>query len=117
MECYSGQGNRVLIPGNLCRYADLQQYLDQTMPERGIDFRQHILPRIHQLIIDSIVANKDELRQGVTRRCFELYGYDFMVGAALRLLVVPTLIAACARVCMSGVAVRLTRTCERGSSR
>ena len=64
------------------------------MPERGIDFRQHILPRIHQLIIDSIVANKDELRQGVTRRCFELYGYDFMVGAALRLLVLPTLIAA-----------------------
>jgi len=61
------------------RYADLQRYLDEFLSDRGMSFRDHILPRINQLILDSILAVKNMLRDNPTRRCFELFGYDFMV--------------------------------------
>lgn len=74
----------LLCPG-VCacphRYSDLQAYLDEHLPNRFINFRENILPRVNRLILDSLLAVKSEMREGTTRRCFELFGYDFMVRA------------------------------------
>jgi hypothetical protein len=38
-----------------------------------------ILPRIKDLIIDTILANKKILKPTKIKDCFELFGYDFLI--------------------------------------
>jgi hypothetical protein len=38
-----------------------------------------IIPRIKDLIIDSILANKKIMKPTKIKDCFELFGYDFLV--------------------------------------
>ena len=69
--------------GNTLSFEELQQYLDIKYPDIVISVKEHIIPRIKDLIIDTILAvqNNSKLKQ---RNFFELLGYDFMIDEDFR---------------------------------
>jgi tubulin--tyrosine ligase len=42
--------------GNTLSYADLQDYIDEFFPDAEVSFRNDILPRIKELILDSLLS-------------------------------------------------------------
>ena len=50
----------------------------------NFSFKKHILPRIHDLIIDSVISQKDELNKQNWPNAFELFGFDFLIDEDFR---------------------------------
>lgn len=43
------------------------------------------MPRIRDLVIDTLLATKKELNSDHKKHCFELFGYDFIIDEDLRI--------------------------------
>lgn len=60
--------------------APSNRYLDEHYSDKKVNFREHILPRMRDLVRDAILSVRHKLDTANSgRRCFELFGYDFMV--------------------------------------
>ncbi len=72
--------------GNTLAFSVLQQYLDEEFPALNVSLAEHILPRIKDLILDTIFSVKHRLVVPVKKRLcnFELLGYDFMIDEDFR---------------------------------
>jgi hypothetical protein len=78
--------------GNKLSYEDFQEVL-RTISGGACDFMGEVLPRIRQIVTDTLEALADELEArggapdqlGQTANCFELFGYDFMMDSEYRL--------------------------------
>jgi len=70
--------------GNTLGFEKLQEYLDQEYGQYGISIEEHIMPRIKDLIIDTILSVKNQLNPNKRKFCFELYGYDFLIDEDFR---------------------------------
>jgi len=74
--------------GNTLSFEVLQQYIDETFPDKKISLAEHIVPRIKDLILDTVFAAMSESKSSYTgtnlKNCFELLGYDFMIDEDFR---------------------------------
>ena len=70
--------------GNTLPLETLQLYIDQQFPNLGIDVKKHIIPRMKDLIIDTILSVKKQLNPKKRKYCFELFGYDFLIDEDFR---------------------------------
>lgn len=71
--------------GNTVGFDVLQQYLEETFPNIRINVREHFIPKMKDLIIDSFLATKSQLNPNRRKHCFELLGYDFLIDEDFRL--------------------------------
>jgi hypothetical protein len=70
--------------GNTLSFQSFQAFLDKEFPELKIDFWQHILPRMKDLMIDSFMSAKKHIRKGKRKQIFELLGFDFLIDEDFR---------------------------------
>jgi hypothetical protein len=70
--------------GNTVSYDVLQDYLDQMFPELQLSVREHFVPRMKDLIIDSILSVKTQLNPNKRKNVFEIFGYDFLIDEDFR---------------------------------
>ena len=69
--------------GNKLSYATFEEYLGRTRPEARGALGEVILPRVRELVVESIEATAATLNPERRSHCFELLGYDFMVDEGL----------------------------------
>ena len=79
MCCWAGRGRAgVCVPS-------AQEYISQQFPDACVSFRGDILARIKEQILDTLLSVRSTIdTNNKGRRCFELFGYDFMVGCRAR---------------------------------
>ena len=70
--------------GNKLSYETFDTYLTKTSPEKRGAMTNTILPRIKELVHESIDATHRNLNSKNRSHCFELLGYDFMVDDELK---------------------------------
>lgn len=70
--------------GNKMSYTDFQRYLDSHHPEKAISFLEEVIPKIKEIIIDSIKAVSSKLDPHQRAHTFELFGYDFLLDSDLK---------------------------------
>jgi tubulin---tyrosine ligase len=63
--------------GNKLSYAELQDYLSNNYP--GKNFYEDILPRIKELVRDTVLATYTKLSPEKKMHAFEILGYDFLI--------------------------------------
>jgi hypothetical protein len=67
-------------------FEKLQKYLDETFPQYGLSVEEHLMPRIKDIIIDTILSVKGpQLNPSKRKHCFELFGYDFLIDEDFRI--------------------------------
>ncbi len=71
--------------GNTVSYDVLQDYLNEMFPELQLSVRDHFVPRIKDLIIDSILSVKTQLNPNKRKNVFEIFGYDFLIDEDFRI--------------------------------
>ena len=69
--------------GNKLSYATFEEYLGRTRPEARGALGDVVLPRVRELVVESIEATSTTLNPERRSHCFELLGYDFMVDESL----------------------------------
>ena len=70
--------------GNTLSFDDFQAYLDEILPDLGINVEEHFVARIKDLVIDTFLSVKDEINPRKRKHCFEVFGYDFMIDEDMR---------------------------------
>lgn len=65
--------------GNQLDFAAFQEYLDTHYPDLKIDFYKHLFPRMRELVLYSALSVRKSMNPNDRKRCFELFGYDFML--------------------------------------
>ena len=61
-----------------------QKYLDEEYPQYRINIHEHLIPRMKDIVIDTILSTKSQLNQKQRKYCFELLGYDFLIDEDFR---------------------------------
>jgi len=79
-----GENYGVHEEGNTLSFQAFQEYLDETFPQLHINFWEHILPRIKDLMVDSYLSGKKEMHSGKRKLVFELFGFDFLIDEDFR---------------------------------
>jgi hypothetical protein len=69
---------------NKMSYKDLQRYLDFQYPDENINFFATILPKIKNIVKDTIHAAYANLDSNKRMHCMEIFGYDFMIDSKLK---------------------------------
>lgn len=70
--------------GNTLPLSSLQAYFDETFGDLGISVEKHLIPRMKDLIIDTLLSVKKALNPKRRKTCFELFGYDFLIDEDFR---------------------------------
>ena len=70
--------------GNTLPLEALDKYFAELFTGHNPTVENHILPRIRDLVIDTILSVKKELNPMNRKNVFELLGYDFMIDEDLR---------------------------------
>ena len=71
--------------GNTLSFNQFQRYIDKHHGERGVSVLVDLVPRMQSMVVDTIMATRAHLNRGNSKqRCFELFGYDFMVDEDFR---------------------------------
>lgn len=73
-------------PGNTLPLENLFDYLESLYPTHGPTIKAHIIQRIKDLIIDTVLSSKKNMLQNQSKKynVFELFGFDFLVDEDLR---------------------------------
>ena len=58
--------------------------MKEIYPNANINFEEHIINRIKDLMIDTYLSVKQQLNPNSRKNCFELFGFDFMIDEDLR---------------------------------
>lgn len=85
-NCLQKYGNNygAYEKGNTLSFADFQEYLNSEFPGHKLDFVQHFIPRIKDLMIDSYLSAKKTIHKGKRRTIFEFLGFDFLIDEDFR---------------------------------
>ncbi len=72
--------------GNTLSFDSLQGYLNEKFGAGTVSVEEQLVPRMKDLIIDTILAVKSDILSQSRHRgcCFELLGYDFLIDEDLR---------------------------------
>jgi len=71
--------------GNTISFQAFQEFLDQAFPQLKLSVEEHFLPRMKDLIIDSVLSVKNQLNPNKRKNVFELLGYDFLIDEDFRM--------------------------------
>lgn len=71
--------------GNTIGFELFQQYLDETYPEYNLSVKEHFLPRMKDLVIDTFLSIKKNLNNAKRENSFEFLGYDFLIDEDFRI--------------------------------
>ena len=74
--------------GNQLDFEAFQTYLAETYPELKIDFYKHLYPRMRELVLYSALSVRKLINPSDRKRCFELFGYDFMIDEDFRITLI-----------------------------
>jgi len=50
--------------------------------KRSFNFRDNIIPKMKELIMESFDAIKDKIDRNNRKACFEVFGFDFMIDSS-----------------------------------
>jgi len=81
LQVYSKEYGRYET-GNTIGFHEFSKYLTEIFP--GLDFERDLVSRMKDIMIDTYLANKDNMNPKKRRNCFELLGYDFLIDEDLR---------------------------------
>ena len=70
--------------GNTLPLSSLQAYFDDRFSDIGINVEKHLIPRMKDLIIDTLLSVKKNLNPRRRKNVFELFGYDFLIDEDFR---------------------------------
>lgn len=70
--------------GNTVSFEQFQAFLTKEYPQHGVNLQEHIVSRMRDIVIDTIVATKHQINQKQRKYCFELLGYDFLIDEDFR---------------------------------
>lgn len=79
-----GENYGVHEKGNTLSFAGFQEYLDAEYSQYNINFWDHILPRLKDLMIDAYLSGKKHMKKGKRKLVFELLGFDFLIDEDFR---------------------------------
>ena len=65
--------------GNKLSYQEFQRYLDNTYPEKGLNFQDKVVTRMKTIATDAIKASYSLLDVSRLSHNFEVFGLDFMI--------------------------------------
>eukprot|EP00759_Apiculatamorpha_spiralis_P030826 PhF_6_TR32406/c0_g1_i1/m.48078/K06047/TTL; tubulin---tyrosine ligase len=74
--------------GNEMWYDEFEKYLQEN--GIGVSFRRDLLPQMEAIVKECFLAAKDilQLPPGSPGQCFQLFGFDFMVDATMKVLLI-----------------------------
>lgn len=70
--------------GNTVSFQIFQDYLDEEYPQYNLSIKEHIIPRMKDIVIDSVLATKNKINSHQRKFCFELLGFDFLIDEDFR---------------------------------
>ena len=70
--------------GNTLLFAEFKAYIKEAFPDLDINFDEMIVPRMKDLIIDCFLSVKPKMNPNRRKRCFELFGFDFLIDEDFR---------------------------------
>lgn len=70
--------------GNKLSYRDFQRFLDQQHTERNINFIGNILPKMKEIVKETVCAAYLAIDPKKRMHCMEIFGYDFMIDRKFR---------------------------------
>lgn len=70
--------------GNTIPFDYLKRMIKEKYPDHDFDFNKHVLQRMKDLVIDTILSWKKNFNPSNRKFCFELFGYDFLIDEDLR---------------------------------
>lgn len=70
--------------GNKMSYREFQRYIDNHVHDKKINFFQEVLPKIKELVKDSIKCSFTKIDPNRRLNCFEILGYDFMIDSQFK---------------------------------
>jgi len=70
--------------GNTLPLHSLDEYFKKEYPDLNLNIDSHIMPRIKDLIIDTILCTKKTMNCMNRKGVFELFGYDFLIDEDMR---------------------------------
>jgi tubulin---tyrosine ligase len=70
--------------GNKMSYNDFQRYIDTHLSEKKVNFVEEILPRIKNIVTDTLKAVYLKLDPNKRAHTFEIFGYDFLLDSDLK---------------------------------
>ena len=80
----NGDGYGLHESGNTLSYAAVEEYFQEKFPNLDFSVVKDIMPRMQDIIIDSIMSVKADLNQGRKPFLFELFGFDFLIDEDIR---------------------------------
>lgn len=85
-NCLQKYGNNygAYEKGNTLSFKDFQDYLNEDFSQYNLNFSEHFLPRIKDLMIDSYLSAKKTIHKGKRRTVFEFLGFDFLIDEDFR---------------------------------
>ena len=63
--------------GNTLTFDQFQEYLTEEGSEFNIE--QMLVPRMKDIIIDSLMSVRNKMNPNRRKQCFELFGFDFLI--------------------------------------
>ena len=79
-----GENYGVHEKGNTLSFDEFQAYLDSDFPQYHLDFYQHFMPRMKDLMIDAYLSAKRIIHKSKRKTVFEFLGYDFLIDEDFR---------------------------------
>ena len=85
-NCLQKYGNNygAYEKGNTLSFQDFQDYLNEEFSEYNLNFSEHFIPRLKDLMIDSYLSAKKTIHKGKRRSVFEFLGFDFLIDEDFR---------------------------------
>jgi len=81
--------------GNTLPLSSLQAMFDEMFADKGISVEKHLIPRMKDLIIDTILSVKKNMNPKRRKNIFELFGYDFLIDEDFRTWLLEVQITLC----------------------
>ena len=75
----NGDGYGIHEDGNTLSYDAIDEYYKEKFPNLNFSYREHIEPRVQDLIIDTIMSVRADLNASKRNNFFELFGFDFLI--------------------------------------
>lgn len=69
--------------GNTISFEDFQKFLTQEF-QGEVQFKEHVFPKIIDLVIDVFLASQPRINPNKRNNCFELLGLDFLIDEDFR---------------------------------
>ena len=70
--------------GNTLPLETLDKYFEEAFPGKNVRIETHVIPRIKDLIIDTMLCTKNDLNPNHRPNIFEFFGFDFLIDEDMR---------------------------------